>query len=131
MHFAEKNEGVSRALADDGSVSDKSALVIDAQIEGIAANLNSPHGVEILDTSKSPARGILVKGEAALTSLNAEWMRCENAAARAHLPNGPEEMVKTIMVMLNGVKLTVASDKEFKRRISRLSALFGAGLEIR
>lgn len=130
-HYAEKIENVAQALSGDGSVSERLARAIDWQTKGLSEILTSPHGKEMLDTSKSTASDILAEGEAALTALYADWLRGEDRAGRVRLPNGPEETAETINATLMGVKLTASSADEFERRISQLAELLGAGLEVR
>lgn len=130
-HYAEKIGNVAQALSGHGSISEQLERAIAGQVEGMAAILASPHGVEMLDTSKSTAADILAEGEAALTALYSDWLRREDAVGRVRLPNGPDETAMTITATLMGVKLTAASAEEFERRIAQLAALLGAGLEVR
>lgn len=130
-HYAEKIAAVTQALQGDGAVSDILARAIDAQIAGMAAILASPHGLEMLDTSKSTAADIVAEGEAALADLYAEWLKRELAAGRVRLPDGPTETARTITAALKGIKMTASNAEEFEQRITQLSALIGAGLEVR
>lgn len=130
-HYAEKIAAVTQALQGDGAVSDILARAIDAQIAGMAAILASPHGLEMLDTSKSTAADIVAEGEAALADLYAEWLERELAAGRVRLPDGPTETARTITATLKGIKMTASNAEEFEQRITQLSALIGAGLEVR
>lgn len=130
-HYAEKIAGVASALSGGGTVPQIIARAIDAQIDGMAMILASPHGVEMLDASKSTASDIVDEGEAELTGLYADWLRREAADGRVRIPDGPDETARTITATLKGVKLTASSADEFERRISQLAALLGAGLEVR
>lgn len=130
-HYAEKIAAVTQALQGDGAVSEILARAIDAQIAGMAAILASPHGLEMLDTSKSTAADIVAEGEAALADLYAEWLKRELAAGRVRLPDGPAETARTITAALKGIKMTASNAEEFEQRITQLSALIGAGLEVR
>ncbi len=130
-HYAEKTANVSQALSGSGSVSQRLARAIDGQIKGLAEILTSPHGREMLDTSKSTASDILAEGEEEMTALYADWLRQEDSAGRVRLPNGPEETAKTITATLMGVKMTATNAAEFEQRISQLAELLGAGLEVR
>ncbi len=130
-HYADKIDNVARALSDDGSVSERLSRAIDGQIKGLAEILTSPHGREMLDTSKSTAADILAEGEAEMTALYADWLQREDNAGRVRLPNGPEETAKTITATLMGVKMTASSAEEFEQRTSQLAELLGAGLEVR
>ncbi|WP_170592906.1 TetR/AcrR family transcriptional regulator [Ruegeria arenilitoris] len=130
-HYAEKIAAVAHALQGDGAVSKILARAIDAQIAGMAAILASPHGLEMLDTSKSTAADIVAEGEAALADLYAEWLKRELAAGRVRLPDGPAETARTVTAALKGIKMTASNAEEFEQRIAQLSALIGAGLEVR
>ncbi len=130
-HYAEKIDNVARALSADGSVSERLAHAVEAQMKGLAAILTSPHGREMLDTSKSTAADILAEGEDKMTALYADWLRREDDAGRVFLPNGPDETAKTITATLMGVKMTASGAEEFEQRISQLAELLGAGLEVR
>ncbi|WP_209597736.1 TetR/AcrR family transcriptional regulator [Ruegeria sp. HKCCSP351] len=130
-HYEEKTAAVAEALNSEGSVSDIAKKAIHAQTEGMAAILASPHGLEMLDTTKSMAIDIVERGEGELAALYAEWLRREQGAGRVRLFDTPEETAKTLTVTLKGVKLTASDAEEFERRTNQLAALIGAGLEIR
>ncbi len=130
-HYTDKIAEVAKALSAGGTVPQIVARAIDAQIEGMSTILASPHGVEMLDTSKSTASDIVAEGEGELTRLYADWLRQEETAGRVRVPDGADETAKTITATLKGVKLTASSAEEFEQRISQLASLLGAGLEVR
>lgn len=130
-HYAEKIEAVGLALKAGGTVPEIVARAVGAQTIGMAAILSSPHGLEMLDTSKSTASDIVAEGEAALADLYAEWLAREKAAGRVRLPDGPGETARTITAAMKGIKMTASNAEEFERRIAQLADLIGAGLEVR
>ena len=131
-HYYEKKVAlVEQALTEDGSVPQILSNAIKVQVEGLAAILASPHGLEMLDNTKSMATDIVQEGEAALTRHYADWLRREESVGRVKLQAAPEDIAKTITSSLKGVKLTATSAEEFEQRITQLAALLGAGLEVR
>ncbi len=131
LHYEEKISAVAQALQQAGSVPHIVGQAIRVQSDGMAAILASPHGVEMLDATKSMYTDIVEQGEAKLTELYASWLTHEDAAGRVRLPDGAKETARTITASLKGIKLTTSSAEEFERRIAQLAALFGAGLEVR
>lgn len=131
LHYEEKIVAVGQALGGDGPVSRMLKDAVDAQSEGMAAILASPHGLEMLDTTKSMSTDIVEKGEAKLTELYSAWLEREAAAGRVKLMEGPDETAQTITASLKGIKLTAAGAEEFEARTAQLAALLGAGLEVR
>ncbi len=131
LHYSDKISAVARALQGAGTIPEVVDKAIQAQTDGMATILASPHGVEMLDATKSMSDDIVEQGEAELTRLYAEWLTQEHAAGRVGLPNGPDEMAKTITATLKGIKLTTSGAREFEDRIAQVSALIGAGLEAR
>ena len=131
LYYEQKTALVAQALTGDGTVPGILARAIQAQSEGMAEILASPHGLEMLDTTKSMSTDIVQDGEGKLTRLYADWLRREDAAGRVHLPVGPDETAGTITAALKGIKMTASGAEEFEQRISQLAALLGAGLEFR
>ncbi len=131
FYYGEKTAAVAEALKGTGSLPEILAQAVQTQSQGMAEILASPHGLEMLDATKSMSTDIVQEGEAELTRLYADWLRREDAAGRAHLPVGPDEAAKTITTSLKGVKMTASSAEEFEQGISQLAALLGAALEVR
>ncbi len=131
FYYDEKTALVAQALAGDGSVPQKLEKAIAAQSRGMADILASPHGLEMMDATKSMSTDIIREGEAELTRIYADWLRREDLTGRAHLPVGPEEAAQTITAALKGIKMTASGAEEYEQRISQLAMLLGAGLEIR
>ena len=130
-YYSQKVALVAQALQGDGSVPQVLDRAIQAQSEGMAAILASPHGLEMLDATKSMSTDIVEQGEGELTALYADWLRREDAAGRVHLPVGADETARTITAALKGIKMTAPGAEEFEQRIAQLAALLGAGLEVR
>jgi len=131
LHYDEKIAAVAQALQAGGTVPQTVDRAVRAQSDGMAAILASPHGVEMLDATKSMSTDIVEQGEAKLTDLYADWLSQEDAAGRVRLSDSPHEIARTITATLKGIKLTVASAEEFEQRTAQLSALLGAGLAAR
>ncbi len=131
LHYDEKINAVEQALSADGSVSGIITQAIQAQTDGMAAILASPHGLEMLDMSKSVSTDIVETGEARLTDLYTAWLAREDAAGRVRLNHTPADVAKTITSTLIGIKMTASGAAEFENCTARLAALIGAGLEVR
>ena len=131
LHYADKANAVAAALKNAGSISHVLNAAIQAQMEGMAAILASPHGVEMLDTTKSMSTDIVEQGEAELTLLFADWLTDMQAKGRARVFDTPHDTAKTITASLKGIKLTASSAEEFEQRTRQLAAMIGAGLEVR
>lgn len=131
QHYAEKVAAVSEALRGTGPVGDVLRQAIAAQIEGMSLILASPHGLEMLDTTKSMSIDIVEQGEAELADVYADWLKTQSAKGRVRLSDTPEETAKTITVSLKGIKMTASDAADFETRTMQLAALIGAGLEVR
>ncbi|MDA7963112.1 TetR/AcrR family transcriptional regulator [Ruegeria sp.] len=131
QYYDQKIALVAQALQGDGPVPQVLDRAIQAQSEGMAAILASPHGLEMLDATKSMSTDIVEQGEGELTALYADWLRREGAAGRARLLMGADETARTITAALKGIKMTAPGAEEFEQRIAQLAALLGAGLEVR
>ncbi|WP_299666106.1 TetR/AcrR family transcriptional regulator [uncultured Ruegeria sp.] len=131
FYYGEKTALVAEALSGDGTLPQLLEQAIQVQSRGMAEILASPHGLEMLDATKSMSTDIIQDGEAELTRLYADWLRREDAAGRAHLPVGPDEAAKTITASLKGIKMTASTAEEYEQSVSQLAALLGAALEVR
>lgn len=128
-YYEKKAHAVAEALQASGTVPDVLGQAIQAQSEGMAQILSSPHGVEMLDATKSMATDIVEQGEMQLTQLYANWLMQEQAANRACLPDGAGETARTITAALKGIKLTATDAQEYTQRITQLARLIGAGIK--
>ncbi|MCG7519150.1 TetR/AcrR family transcriptional regulator [Ruegeria sp. Ofav3-42] len=131
LYYVEKSEAVAKALKTPGSIPDVFARAVQAQTEGIAAILASPHGLEVLDSTKSLASDILSQGEADLAGLYAEWLLREEKAGRVRLTAEAGEMAKTITAALKGLKVSAGGAEEYENLVTQFSKLIGAALEVR
>ncbi|WP_171128086.1 MULTISPECIES: TetR/AcrR family transcriptional regulator [unclassified Ruegeria] len=131
FYYGGKIAEVGQALAQEGTIPDVLAAAINAQSDGMAAILASPHGLEMLDATKSMATDIVETGEAELTRLYANWLQREAAAGRVNLTTEAYETAKTMTAALKGIKMTASGADEFEQRVAQLAALFGAALEVR
>lgn len=128
QYYEQKTQAVSEALAGVGSVSEILNNAIKAQTSGMAAILGSPHGLEMLDTTKSMSQDIVEAGEAALSALYARWLVKEHSNGRVRLADEADQTAKTITAALKGIKVTASGAEDFEQRTVQLAALLGAGL---
>ncbi|WP_170429337.1 TetR/AcrR family transcriptional regulator [Ruegeria arenilitoris] len=131
IYYAEKSAAVAEALAASGSVSDVLARAIKAQTEGMATILASPHGLEMLDNTKSMAAEIISEGEARMAGLYADWLTQQAQAGRVRLLADAAETGRTITATLKGLKLIGAGAEVYEQQVAQVAALIGAGLEVR
>jgi AcrR family transcriptional regulator len=131
LYYAAKSVAVAAALTKPGSVSDVFKGAVQAQTEGMATILASPHGLEMLDTSKSMSSEIISQGEAELARLYAQWLKREDQAGRVRLQVEADETAKTITATLKGLKASAIGAEEYETRVAQFAALVGAGLEVR
>nr|WP_321254094.1 helix-turn-helix domain-containing protein [uncultured Ruegeria sp.] len=131
LYYAEKSAAVAAALASPGSVPDVLKRAIRAQTEGMAAILALPHGLELLDNTKSMSSEIISEGEAMLAGLYADWLSHQQQAGRVRLFADAVETGRTISATLKGLKLTGAGAEVYEQQVGQVADLFGAGLEVR
>ncbi|WP_170325704.1 TetR/AcrR family transcriptional regulator [Ruegeria arenilitoris] len=131
IYYAEKSAAVAEALASSGSVPDVLTRAIKAQTGGMAAILASPHGLEMLDNTKSMAAEIISEGEARMAGLYAEWLTQQAQAGRVRLLADAAETGRTITATLKGLKLIGAGAEVYEQQVAQVAALIGAGLEVR
>ncbi|NOD74782.1 MULTISPECIES: TetR/AcrR family transcriptional regulator [unclassified Ruegeria] len=131
LYYAEKTVGVAKALATQGSVPEVLIRAIQAQTDGMAKILASPHGLEILDNTKSLSSEIIAAGEAKLAGLYADWLTQQEQAGRVRLLADAAETGRTIAATLKGLKLIGAGAEVYEQQVAQVAALFGAGLEVR
>jgi AcrR family transcriptional regulator len=87
--------------------------------------LTSPHGDELLDAGFSISGDLAVTGEAQFVALLADWLTAR------HVPEaiGPaEELAKTIIATLHGLKSSVKSMEELRAGEARLAALIARAM---
>ncbi|WP_170758821.1 TetR/AcrR family transcriptional regulator [Ruegeria lacuscaerulensis] len=131
LYYADKGAAIAAQLATSGSVPEVLRRAILAHTEGIAAILASPHGLELLDTSKSISSEVISQGEAQLASLYAAWLSEGEKAGRLRLLASADETARTITATLKGLKMTGPDAEEYEKRVAQFADLIGAGLEIR
>lgn len=130
-YYAEKTAAVAAALASPGLVPEVLGRAIQAQTDGMAQILSSPHGLEMLDTSKSMSSEIVLEGEEKLSAIYADWLKREAQAGRVRLRAEPLEVARTITAVLKGLKLIGAGADVYEQQVAQLSSLIGAGLAVR
>ncbi|MES0824735.1 TetR/AcrR family transcriptional regulator [Ruegeria sp. SCP11] len=130
-YYVEKSAAVAEALATAGSVPEVLTRAIRAQTEGMARILASPHGLEMLDNTKSLSSEIIREGEARLAGLYADWLAQQEQAGRVRLMADAAETGRTITATLKGLKLIGAGAEVYEQQVAQIAALIGAGLEVR
>ncbi|WP_239059721.1 TetR/AcrR family transcriptional regulator [Ruegeria sp. PrR005] len=128
MHYTTKTQALSAALNADAPVETLLQAAVAAQGEGVAALLNSPHGMELLDAGTSTAPDVVEAGEAGLQRVYADWLQRESDAGRIRLSGDPTEVAATIAAALKGIKMTAPDYAHYTARAAQLAALVAAGL---
>jgi AcrR family transcriptional regulator len=131
VYYTEKSTAVAEVLASSGSVPDVLTRAIQAQTEGMTVILASPHGLEMLDNTKSMAADVISEGEAKLAGLYADWLTQQAQAGRVRLLTEAAETGRTITATLKGLKLIGAGAEVYEQQVEQIAALIGAGLEVR
>ncbi|WP_254442951.1 TetR/AcrR family transcriptional regulator [Ruegeria sp. HKCCA4633] len=131
LYYAEKSVAVAEALATQGSVPEVLTRAVQAQTDGMAKILASPHGLEMLDNTKSLSSEIIAAGEAKLAGLYAVWLTQQEQEGRVRLQTDAAETGRTITTTLKGLKLIGAGAEVYEQQVAQVAALFGAGLEVR
>lgn len=130
QYFYDKAElGVAEALGQTGPVPDVLAAAFAAQDAGLVETmLSSPHGLEILDTSKSVAGDMIGIGENRLSALYADWLRRLESAGQAHLTGTPDEVANSITAAMKGIKSVTYDYPTYVTTAGQLAQLIGKGL---
>ncbi|WP_170784168.1 TetR/AcrR family transcriptional regulator [Ruegeria lacuscaerulensis] len=129
-YYDRKIAAVAEALTAGGAVQQIISGAIEAQTDGMAEILATPHGLELLDVSVSTAADLVTEGEAQLVALYANWLGLEAENGRVHLFDEPSETAKMITSALRGIKVSAADSQEFTRSNANLATLLGAALAI-
>ena len=131
-YYDQAAEQVALALGSAGSTAEILAAAFRAQIgEAIEAMLNSPHGMELLDTGAATASDIKETGESRLCGLYADWLRARSEAGQIRLPGPSDQVAATITTALKGLKTAGTDFATLKSRLAVLSALIAEGLDNR
>ncbi|KUJ79596.1 TetR/AcrR family transcriptional regulator [Ruegeria profundi] len=131
VYYSEKSAAVAEALATSGTVPEVLTRAVQAQTAGMATILASPHGLEMLDNTKSMAADIIAEGEAKLAGLYADWLTQQAQAGRVKMPADAAETGWTITATLKGLKLAGAGAETYEKQVAQIASLIGAGLEVR
>ena len=129
VYYDEAADAVAAALAQPGSVAEQVAAAFAVQGGAlIEAMLTSPHGMELIDSSKATAADIAVEGEARLTAIYADWLTRQAAEGRIGFDGSAGEVAATMTAVLKGIKTTVEDYATYAVRVRQIAALIGAGL---
>lgn len=129
IYYDKAVDGLADALCGDKPVSEQLQAAFDAQIgDMVETLLNSPHGMELLDTGEKTAADIKQAGEDRLRALYADWLGRAEGQGRVTLPDTPDMVADVILVGLKGLKTTVTSVPQLRARLAIFARLLGRGL---
>ncbi|KIC18692.1 TetR/AcrR family transcriptional regulator [Leisingera sp. ANG-Vp] len=129
-YYARAQAEIAAALAADADLKSKLAAAFAGHGgEAMEAMMSSPHGMELLETSVSVAGESIEEGEAALSSLYANWLTAEAEAGRVSLPAPPADMARVICACLKGIKKSAAGYAAYRTDVSSYAALCAQALE--
>jgi len=127
--YDEAAHEIEVALAKPGTLREQITAAFEAQGGKVVESmLSSPHGMELLDSTKATAADIISDGEARLAAIYSAWLRGEVQAGRVRFDGSADEMAATITAALKGLKHEVPDYATYRVRLSRLASLIAAGL---
>lgn len=130
-YYDQAVQSVSTALAVSGPVSEVLATAICSQGGDLMeAMLSSPHGLELLDSSKTMASDIADTGEARLSEVYAIWLDQQAQAGRVRLDGSAQEVAATITSSLKGLKSSATDFQTYSGHVRRIAVMIGKGLEM-
>lgn len=122
-------DALANALASSGRAEDVLARAFAAQGgEIIEAMLSSPHGLELLDTSRAAASDIAEAGEARFHVLYVDWLEAERDAGRIGFSGNASGVAATIAAALKGLKSAAPAYEVYAASLNQLARLIGLGL---
>ena len=89
----------------------------------IEAMLNSPHGMELLESSSTTAADVVDKGEAQLRNIYADWFAVLASNKQIDLPKTPIHLAETLTYACKGLKKSGVSAEDYKMRLETLAML--------
>lgn len=129
LYFDEAAGAMERALAGPGDVGSQLHAAFVAQGGRIAeAMLGSPHGMELLDTSKATAGDIAETGEARLQAIYADWLEQGRAAGRLVFEGEAAALALTMTRALKGLKSESVSFDTYRASLAQMARVLGRGL---
>ena len=129
LHFDHACVAVATALAATGTPSDQLTAAFMAQGgKVLEVMLNSPHGMELLDTTTATAADIVLDGEARLQEEFAMWLTRLEATDHGHLNGSAHEVAATLLAGLKGLKMAGTDYAVYQKRVGLLGAMLGSGL---
>ncbi|MCB1342753.1 MAG: TetR/AcrR family transcriptional regulator [Pseudooceanicola sp.] len=129
LFYDEAAAGLARALSGSGDPPAALQAAFLAQGGRIAeAMLGSPHGMELLDTSKATAGDIAETGEARLRLIYADWLETGRAEGRLTFEGDAGALASTITRALKGMKSDCIDFDTYKASLAQLARVMGRGL---
>ncbi|MAY87424.1 MAG: TetR family transcriptional regulator [Pseudooceanicola sp.] len=120
---------VGAALAGQGDVQGALRAAMATQgAEIVKAMLSSPHGMDLIDSTKTTAADIVTEGEARLTAVYADWLAAQAQAGRVRLSAPAEQVAQTITAAMKGLKMDVPDFDSYRMRLATLADIVAAGL---
>lgn len=122
-------DALANALAMPGPADEVLTRAFAAQGgEIIEAMLSSPHGLELLDTSRAAASDIAEAGEARFHGLYGTWLETERDAGRIGFAGSASNVAATITAALKGLKSAAPAYDNYSASLAQLARLIGRGL---
>ncbi|MCF6232957.1 MAG: TetR/AcrR family transcriptional regulator [Rhodobacteraceae bacterium] len=129
LHYDQACKAAAAALAGPGTPSDLlTAAFMALGGEVLEVLLNSPHGMEMLDTTTATAADIVLDGEMRLHAEFALWLARLEASGNGHLQGSAQDVAATILAGLKGIKMAGTDYTIYQKRLGLLGAMLGAGL---
>jgi AcrR family transcriptional regulator len=129
LYYDQACKAVAAALAGKGTPSDLLTAAFKAQGgKVLEVMLNSPHGMELLDTTTATAADIVLEGEARLRDEFAKWLTRLEATDQGLLQGSAQEVAATLLAGLKGIKMAGTDYAIYQKRLTLLAAMLGSGL---
>lgn len=129
LHYDQVCQNVAAVLTGPGSPSELLTAAFMAQGgPALEVMLNSPHGLELLDTTTASAADIVQDGEGRLQQEFTLWLTKLEAAENGHLPGSAQEVAGVFLASLKGLKMAGTDYANYQKRLGLLAVMFGSGL---
>ncbi|MBE1284900.1 MAG: TetR family transcriptional regulator [Rhodobacteraceae bacterium] len=128
-YYVQAVQAIETALGGDGPVQDRLTRAFAAQGgPAMEAMMNSPHGLELIDTGLHVAGEIVEDGEALLRRTYADWLSREAEAGAVTLPELADSIAYAMCTAHKGVKMTSKSFPDYTERLRVMALIFAQAL---